>query len=315
MEIHLTTARVPASVEMSPRDRVLAALDGEESDRVPMFEFEVQIGDKLVGTPRTSNGRTLAQPDAERSFRFKVRLWRKLGYDMISVPLQMLPLAQKIAPELAYLGGCGRVSPMPAGMQDVETIRRFYFEPSWVREKCAEMTKRAIEEAKIQVEAGFEIIRGGLDDMAGKEGPFLAPRFYHRFIFPNLAKLVRAVHRMGAKLLVHSDGDLRPILDGLVSSGIDALHSIDPSSGMDIRDVKERYGSRLCILGNVDCAWTLTYGKPGDVAAETRRCLNVAAPGGGYILSSSNVIHAYVPVENALAMVKTGKRYGKYDNG
>lgn len=304
---------------MTPRERIWIALEKGEADKVPMFEFEVQITEKIIGEKPIGGEEAEKLREKgkdkqlrEHNFGVKVKLWKKLGYDMISVSRDLLPLARKIAPDLAYLGGCGGVSPMPGSMGDIETIRRFYYDQGNVRRQCRELTKKAIEGAKAEIDAGFLIIRGGLDDMAGKEGPYLAPRFYEKFIFPNVAKLARAIHNMGGKLLVHSDGDLRPILDGLVGSGIDALHSIDPSSGMDLHQVKERYGDRICIFGNVDCAWTLTRENVEKVIAETRSCIDRAAPGGGYVLSSSNVIHAYVPVENALAMVEAGHRYGRY---
>ncbi len=304
---------------MTPRDRVWTALEKGEADRVPMFEFEVQIPEKIIGKPPISQEEANRLKEKgrekevrERNFEYKVKLWRRLGYDLIAVPRDLLALARRVAPDLAYLGGCGHVSPMPGSMADIETIRRFYYDRGKLRRECREMTKRAIEGAKAEIDAGLLIIRGGLDDMAGKEGPYLAPRFYNELIFPNLARLAAAIHRMGGKLLVHSDGDLRPILDGLVGSGIDALHSIDPSSNMDILQVKEKYGDRICIFGNVDCAWTLTRGTVEQVVKETRAAIASAAPGGGYVLSSSNVIHAAVPVENALAMVEVGRKFGRY---
>jgi uroporphyrinogen decarboxylase len=304
---------------MSSAERVWRSLEGQEPDRVPLFEFEVQIADKIIGEPPFSADqiRSLREKGKERraqelQFRYKARLWRKLGYDMISVPGDLLPVAREELPDVAYLGGCGRVSPMPGSMADIETIRQFYYEEKSIRKQCREMTKKAVEGAKREIDSGFRIIRGGLDDMAGKEGPFLAPRFYERFIFPNLRKLARTINNRGAKLLVHSDGDLMPLLDGLVGSGIDALHSLDPSSGMKIENIKDGYGDCICLFGNVDCAWTLTREKPSRVSAETRYCIEKAAPGGGYVLSSSNVIHSAVPLENLMAMLETGKRYGKY---
>jgi uroporphyrinogen decarboxylase len=304
---------------MTPRERIWTALEKGEPDRVPMFEFEVQIADKIIGknpvTPEKAKELKEKGKDRELSeanFKHKIKLWKKLGYDLIAVPRDLLPLAREIAPDLAYLGGCGGVSPMPGSMGDIETIRRFYYDQANIRRQCSQMTKAAIERAKEEIDAGIFIIRGGLDDMAGKEGPYLAPRFYEKLIFPNVAKLAKAVNRKGGKLLVHSDGDLRPILDGLVGSGIDALHSIDPSSNMDILQVKERFGDSLCIFGNVDCAWTLTRGTVEQVMDETKKCLMDAAPGGSYVLSSSNVVHASVPVDNALAMVEVGHKYGKY---
>lgn len=68
----------------------------------------------------------------------------------------------------------------------------------------------------------------------------------------------------------------------------------------------------LILWGNVDCGRTLTSGAVEDVIAEAKDCIDKAAPGGGYILGSSNVIHSGVPTENFLAMIETCREYGKY---
>ncbi|NCQ27576.1 MAG: uroporphyrinogen decarboxylase, partial [Armatimonadetes bacterium] len=63
---------------------------------------------------------------------------------------------------------------------------------------------------------------------------------------------------------------------------------------------------------NVDCAQTLSFGTPDDVIAETKEALRKGAPGGGFILSSSNSIHSSVKPENYLALVETLREYGRY---
>ena len=51
---------------------------------------------------------------------------------------------------------------------------------------------------------------------------------------------------------------------------------------------------------------------PG-VVQEAKGCIGAAAPGGGYVLSSSNTIHSGVKLENVQAMLKTAKKYGRYE--
>jgi len=66
------------------------------------------------------------------------------------------------------------------------------------------------------------------------------------------------------------------------------------------------------LLGNVSCAKTLVSGTPEEIEEETRRAIEIAAPGGGYVLSSSNTIHSQVPAKNYLAMREAARKYGKY---
>ena len=117
---------------------------------------------------------------------------------------------------------------------------------------------------------------------------------------------------LGFMVIKHTDGNLWSIIDLLVDSGIDCLDPIDPVAGMDLAEVKQKYGHRIALKGNVDCAQTLTFKGVEENIAETKHCLRVAAPGGGYILSSSNSIHSAVKPENYVAMRETLERYGTY---
>jgi len=81
---------------------------------------------------------------------------------------------------------------------------------------------------------------------------------------------------------------------------------------MDIGEVKRRYGHRVCLIGNVDCGYVLSQAGPEEVEAAVRECIHKAAPGGGFILSSSNAIHSSVKPENYRTMIEAARRYGHY---
>jgi len=76
--------------------------------------------------------------------------------------------------------------------------------------------------------------------------------------------------------------------------------------------VKERYLGRLCCIGNVDNKTTLVSGSVEEVIAETKECLEIGMPGGGYIVSSDHSFHDDIPLENIYAMIETVKKHGTY---
>ena len=133
-----------------------------------------------------------------------------------------------------------------------------------------------------------------------------------RHVIPVLKDLVDEAQRGGGKVAKHTDGNIYPILDLIVDTGIDGLHPIDPNAGMDLGDVKQKYGDRVCLMGNVDCAEILTWGTVEEVRDDVRRCLRQAAAGGGYICSSSNSIHSAVKPKNYAALVSAIREYGHY---
>jgi uroporphyrinogen decarboxylase len=81
---------------------------------------------------------------------------------------------------------------------------------------------------------------------------------------------------------------------------------------MDLGVAKEKYGEKICLLGNVNAGPTLCFKTPEDVRQEVKECIRKAGVGGGYICSSSNSIHSGVKPENYVAMVKAIREYGVY---
>ncbi len=167
------------------------------------------------------------------------------------------------------------------------------------------------ELGKISASLGAEIAFSG-DDIAGNNGLLMSPSHFKEFIYPAMKKLYKKWKSYGLYILKHSDGDLYPIMDLLVDTGLDCLHPIDPLAGMSLARVKKEYGDKICIMGNVNCAGNLVHGTRGDVVDEVKRCIDTAGPGGGYILSSSNSIPNSVKPENYTAMVEAVKEYGVY---
>jgi uroporphyrinogen decarboxylase len=83
---------------------------------------------------------------------------------------------------------------------------------------------------------------------------------------------------------------------------------------MDIREVKEKYGQRITLVGNISTE-LLETGTPEQVASLTRERLRSIAPGGGYCLGSGNSVPDWAKIENYRAMIETCLRYGRYPIG
>lgn len=169
----------------------------------------------------------------------------------------------------------------------------------------------AVALARRAVRAGADVVMLG-DDYAYNSGPMMSPAMFKSFIQPRLARVVSAIHEEGASCIKHSDGNLWPILDMIIDTGVDAINPMEPVAGMDIADIKKRYGQRVCLIGNIDCGELLSHGTEEDVVRAVRQTIQQAAPGGGYIMSSSNTIHSSVKPENYLAMIETTHKYGSY---
>ena len=190
-------------------------------------------------------------------------------------------------------------------------LRAIYKDRSFALELLELVTKFNCVQAEKLAELGVDVIIIG-DDMGDSNGPLMNPREFKSITFPLLKREMDVVKRTGTRVFLHSDGNIMKIFGDLVELGFEGYQAIEADAGMNIALLKEKYGDRLCLVGNVDCGQTLCEGSVEQVVAETKHIIDVAGPGGGFILGSSNSIHDGVKVENFLAMTKTAAEYGKY---
>lgn len=175
-------------------------------------------------------------------------------------------------------------------------------------EKVLRCNMRIVQRA---IRAGAEVIILG-DDYAGNLGPLMSPALFSRFVLPPLRRMIAMIHEEGALCIKHSDGNLYSLLDMIVSAGPDGINPIEPVAGMTLKEVKRLVGEKVCVTGNIDCAHLLPHGTPAQVREAVRQAIGEAAPGGGYILTSSNSIHSSCRAENFVAMVKACHEFGSY---
>ena len=158
---------------------------------------------------------------------------------------------------------------------------------------------------------GVDGLHGGYD-WAASRGPMFSPRHFRKFVFPRLKIITDLCHRYGGVYVKHTDGNVNSLLEDMIQSGVDAFQAIEPRASMDIAAIKQQYGDRLTLIGNVDCSTVLVNGPVEAVKEETARIIRAAAPGGGFLLSTSNSVHPGVVPEYYLAMLETAREMGSY---
>jgi uroporphyrinogen decarboxylase len=96
----------------------------------------------------------------------------------------------------------------------------------------------------------------------------------------------------------------------LIDNGLDAINPVQVSAAeMDPAEMKAEFGDRMAFWGGIDTQELLPHGTPEQVAAETRRTIDILGAGGGYVLNSVHNIQADVPPENVIAMFETARDY------
>jgi len=196
-----------------------------------------------------------------------------------------------------------------SGMENL--LLDYYDNPRLAHELAEMVIDYKIRLMRKAIREGADAVVSG-DDYANQHGTVMSPQHFRQFVLPYLKRSIDAAHDEGVPFIKHTDGNIWAILDDLVQAGIDALDPIEPAAGMDIGEVKAKYGDRIAVIGNVDCSFVLTRGTVEEVEEAVKETIAKASPGGGHILASSNSIHPAVKPENYKAMVEAARKFGRY---
>ena len=143
------------------------------------------------------------------------------------------------------------------------------------------------------------------DDLGMQDRLLLSPAMFDRFIAPRLDKIIRMAHGHGVKIMFHTCGAVVPLIDRLIELEVDVLDPIQVrAKDMDPVEIKQRFGSRICLHGAIDTQYLLPRGTAEEVADEVRRMIDTMGPD-GYIISPCHVLQTDVPTANVLALYDT----------
>jgi len=185
-----------------------------------------------------------------------------------------------------------------------------YENPKFVEKLMSKLLDYYVGIGKQLVELGVDQINMA-DDIAGQTGMIISPRLWRKYVKPYYKRLIDALKPKVKYFFYHSDGDLRAIIPDLIEIGINILNPIQ-SDCMNPAELKKLYGDKLTLWGGLSVQETLPHGTIEDVKNEVKRLIEECAPGGGFILGTSNLITQDTPIENFLAIYDAVKKYGKY---
>ncbi|MGQ9733371.1 MAG: uroporphyrinogen decarboxylase family protein, partial [Candidatus Zipacnadales bacterium] len=119
------------------------------------------------------------------------------------------------------------------------------------------------------------------DDMASNLGPLFSPRTADQILVPIWAEMVSRFKAVGArKVILHSDGNIGPLLDRFIEIGFDGINPVEPKAELDPVALRKRYGDRLALLGGLDNAHILPQGDPAEVRRHVETLVALGREGG-----------------------------------
>jgi len=294
---------------MTGRERMLAALRFEETDRPPHFEIMFELEQEAFGVrfPRRDMWQRCDDYEKDRLIDGCMMIYDRIvehyQWDALAVfwpwsDPEGVRAAKRTFGDRILIGSI--VGHSVWSIEHVKDWTQFAVDlaehPDAIHAEAEQMTRRAIERIDRLVDAGAEFIHL-VNDVAFNNGPFVSPAQFREFIAPYLARQVGHIRDRGSIPFVHSDGDIMPILDDYLGLDAACFQSVDPMAGMDIAEVKRRCHGKMALMGNVQCS-LLQDGPKEAIRDSALYCLEHASPGGGYIFGTSNTVFPGMPLEN-----------------
>ena len=185
-------------------------------------------------------------------------------------------------------------------------------DPDWVKDMCnvyAELTIHLMEilfaEAPLPDGIWF------YEDMGFKYKPFMSPAMYMDIVWPAHKRTFDYCHSQGLPVIVHSCGYVEPLVGGLIEAGMDCLQAMEVKAGMDLIELKRKYGEKIAFCGGMDVR-PLVANDLDAVEAELAAKLPVAMAPSGYILHSDHSIPDQVEYETYRFFAEKGLEMGTY---
>ncbi len=156
----------------------------------------------------------------------------------------------------------------------------------------------------------YRATKGKLDmvlignDFGTQESLICDPNDLRKFVFKGTKALIDQARSYGLKVIHHSCGAIRPIINDLIECGADVVHPIQAlAKGMEPHSLKEEFGQRVSFCGGVDAQYLLVHGSEDEVAQKVTE-LEKLFPTGLIISPSHEAILVDVPPKNVKALLR-----------
>ncbi len=149
------------------------------------------------------------------------------------------------------------------------------------------------------------------DDLGYRSAPLISPKMYRELVMPHHKRLCDHFAKDGLKTILHSDGDVSPLIPDFLTAGFSALHPLEAKvENLDVHRLKPVWGKKLVLFGNIDVR--KLAGTKEDVEEEIQNKVGFAKTGGGYLFHSDHSVPNDVSLENYRFALKMLEKYGRY---
>jgi len=307
---------------MNHRERVFAAINHTEPDRVPYNARlcpEIQNVMKSI-LPTGADHREIYQEDIYFvGVSFPAYENRTLDY----LPLPTKEAVDKLKREVQDLKDkevvvCNTYIPgvyehVKDFLGDETALVGMYEEPEELKAVITKVANWLYQINEINATVGFDICWIG-DDIGAQNALIMSPASYREFYKPHHRELVKRIKRINtqAKVAFHCCGHVMPLIPELLDIGVDILETVQPEAHNDLIRIKADYGDKMTFWGAIGMQSVFFDHTPAQVKEAVRQSLEIMSSGGGYIAAPCHTVTKEMKIENVIAFYETLQAYGVY---
>ncbi len=195
---------------------------------------------------------------------------------------------------------------------NLEALTYAYYDCPDLFEELAELyEKHELQRLDMALDAGVEsILTGGSGSIT-----LQSPALFRKLSLPALKKITKRCREAGVLCGIHSCGKERALVEACANeTDLDYVNPLEipPMGDCDLAEIKQKFGHKLALMGNLHTTDVMLLGSTDDVRREALKAILAAGQDGGFVLSTGDQCGRDTPFENIFEIVKVAKEFGAY---
>ncbi|MCX7706047.1 MAG: hypothetical protein N2115_07335 [bacterium] len=214
---------------------------------------------------------------------------------------------------ICYSGGFG-YDMLQTYMKTEQLLITMVEDPDWIKEMIMTLAELNLIMMEFMMKNGFNFDGAFFyNDMGYKNASLFSPDTYLKTHYQADKMAYGYCHSKNMKVFLHSCGNVKELIPMLIDAGLDCLQPLEVKAGMDLIELKERYGEKLSFMGGIDTRLMNNPDK-SKIENEIKTKIEIAKKNGGYIYHSDHSIPNTVSFSDYCYVMELVKKYGVYEH-